>query len=149
MKVRTRKEKLSYFNYLIALTFLLMFVTLGYSKEESPTANGGTPAIEALIGTWNATSVTKNGGPTNLISAENTVKLKFTATHYTYKNTGQFCDVKETCTETGAVTATAKSFTVTWSNGVTDTPSYTLSGNTLTIIAKLDDGTYTFICQKQ
>ena len=154
MKSRTAGKKLGYFNYIIALTFLLMFLSQGCSKEENP-AGGGTGGsgggINALIGNWTATSVTNPNieGGSNLISADNTMRFTFTATNYTFNNTGQFCDEgSETCTQTGTITATAASFTITWSDGSTQTSNYTLSGNNLTTTFE-DGGTYTIICQKQ
>lgn len=141
--------KLGYFNYVMALTFLLLFLSQGCSKEENPVVPPSGGGNNALIGTWNASSATKDGGA-NLISADNTVKFTFTATNYTYNGTGQFCDEgSETCTQTGTITATATNFTITWSDGDSETNNYTLSGNNLTIITTQDDGTYTFICQKQ
>jgi len=144
--------KVSFIYLITVFTFVLIS---GCSKEENPTANGGTGgtpgAIDELIGTWNATSVKNPNieGGMELINAENTGKFTFTATNYTYNLTGQFCDEgEETCTDTGPVTATATSFTITWSEGDTETQNYTLSGNTLTTSYE-DGGTYTIICQKQ
>jgi len=143
--------KVSFIYLITVFTFVLIS---GCSKEENPAGGnggGGTPAINALIGTWNATSSTNPNiqGGSNLISAENTMKFTFTATNFTFNGTGQFCDPGESCSQTGAVTATATSFTVTWSDGDTETNNYTLSGNTLTTSYTDESGTYTFICQKQ
>jgi len=127
-----------------------MFLTLGCSKEEeNPTApggtggTGGTPAINKLIGTWNATSVTLNGG-SNIIGTS-TEKFTITATNFTKNGTGQFCEVgEETCSQTGTITATATSY-ITNVAGDTNTVNYTLSGNTFTFTI---DG-YTFKFQKE
>ena len=110
--------KVSFIYLITVFTFVLIS---GCSKEENPAGgngDGGTPAINALIGTWNATSSTNPNiqGGSNLISAENTMKFTFTATNFTFNGTGQFCDPGESCSQTGAVTATATSFTVTWSD---------------------------------
>jgi len=144
--------KISFIFLITVFTFVLMS---GCSKEESPTTppppGGGGSPIDALVGAWNATSVTNPGvqGGANLIGPNDTMKFTFTATNYTYAGTGQFCDEgEETCTQTAPVTATATSIAVAWPGGDPQTINYTLSGNTLTLKMPQDDGTYTFICSK-
>ncbi|MBK7631739.1 MAG: hypothetical protein IPJ23_13755 [Ignavibacteriales bacterium] len=66
MKPSTSGKKLGYFNYLIAFTFLLMFLSQGCSKEENP-AGGGTSTDCQLVakspGTWDITLNFPNGDP--------------------------------------------------------------------------------------
>lgn len=136
--------KVSFIYLITAFTFLLIS---GCTKEESPAAlgntGGGTPAINALIGTWNAISVTQDGGA-NIIGLS-TEKLTITATNFTRNGTGQFCDDgMESCNATGTITATATSYT-TNVGGDMNTVNYTLSGNTFTIIV---DG-FTIVFQKE
>ena len=131
MKSRTAGKKLGYFNYIIALTFLLMFLSLGCSKEENPVVpvvpppgGGGGSAIDALIGTWNCTEWIASPGLPNDINPQNTLAFTFTATTLTSTGTGGF----DPASGSGPVTVTATTITY-----MGDTWSYTLSGNTLTI----------------
>lgn len=66
MKSRTTGKKLGYFNYIIALTFLLMFLSLGCSKEENPAGGGNSTDCQLVAtspGTWDITLNFVGGDP--------------------------------------------------------------------------------------
>jgi hypothetical protein len=115
---------------LLCFTIILAFLAAGCGDDDNPVGTGGeggTNYMTPLIGTWDATSFTMNGGP-NWVSPNSTYSITINATTYTDNGTGDFCEVDSPCTESGSISADELTINV---GG--DSVNYTLAGTTLSV----------------
>ena len=135
------------------LTLALGWGIAGCSSDEATTGTGtGTGTGNAVVGTWNATSLHAQGGM-NLIAQGMAFSLVFnsngTFAHTTTNDMAGFCDPgMANCGDSGPYTASDRQFTLDAGTSDAITFDYSIAGTRMTITGTVNGTAFIFDMDK-